>query len=68
MPLLVSKLIYTIVPGRAPFFIRPIARLLFDGLTKQMVDPRIKLHADYVRQNHRIHLLAVVSFVASKLD
>ena len=48
MPLLVNKLIFGIVPTRAPFLLRPILRSVFDGLDKAMISPRLKAHADYV--------------------
>lgn len=49
MPLLVNKLIFTIVPQRTPFFIRPIANMIFAGLMSKMVDPRLAEHLAFVR-------------------
>ncbi|KAG8734721.1 hypothetical protein FRC10_011497 [Ceratobasidium sp. 414] len=42
MPLLVNQLIFTVVPERAPFFIRPILNMVFGMLMSRMVYPRIK--------------------------
>ena len=46
---LVMKLIFTIVPKRAPFLIRPVASLILGGLTKQLVDPNIEKAAEVVK-------------------
>lgn len=49
MPLLVNKLIYTIVPQKLPMLIRPLANLVFGGLSSQFVDPGLKANARLVR-------------------
>ena len=48
MPLLVNKLIFTLVPKRTPFLLRPLANILFGALLSNMVEPRIKTHLDFV--------------------
>ncbi|KAG9125717.1 hypothetical protein FRC07_006484 [Ceratobasidium sp. 392] len=48
MPLLVNRLIFTIVPERAPFFIRPILNMVFGMLDSQMISPRIKANIKMV--------------------
>lgn len=48
MPILVLKYIFTLVPQKAPFFIRPIVNLIFGQLDKQMADPEIKKHSQLV--------------------
>ncbi|KAI5120884.1 hypothetical protein M0805_002984 [Coniferiporia weirii] len=48
MPLLVNKLIFTMVPQKVPFFIRPLANMLFGGLLKTLVDPRLKDHTKFI--------------------
>ncbi len=48
MPVLVNKLVFRIVPERAPFLLRPLLRGVFSMLTTRMVDPRLKLHATMV--------------------
>jgi len=41
MPLLVNKLIFSLIPARAPFFIRPLLWMVFGQLDKQMLMPQI---------------------------
>ncbi|KAH8097038.1 thioredoxin-like protein [Cristinia sonorae] len=51
MPLLVNSLIFTIVPQRAPFIIRPLVRPIFNMLLAQMVTPRLKEHAKMIEDH-----------------
>ncbi|KAI0711122.1 thioredoxin-like protein [Cerioporus squamosus] len=51
MPLLVNKLIFRIVPDRAPFLLRPLLRGVFGMLTSKMVDPRLKVHAKMIEDH-----------------
>ncbi|KAI0032597.1 thioredoxin-like protein [Vararia minispora EC-137] len=44
MPLVVNKFVFGIVPGRAPFLLRPLVRNVMNMLVSQMVDPRLKEH------------------------
>lgn len=46
MPLAVNKLVFSIVPGRSPFLIRPIVRTVFDQLTNRLVNPQLKRNLD----------------------
>lgn len=48
MPLMVNKLIFSLVPGQAPFLIRPLVSSIFSALTKNLLDPQLKNHVDYV--------------------
>lgn len=48
MPLAVNKLVFSIVPGRSPFLIRPIVRTVFDQLTNRLVNPQLKRNLDLV--------------------
>ena len=48
MPMLVNKLIFRIIPERAPFLLRPLLKGVFGAVAKQMLDPRLKIHADMV--------------------
>jgi glutathione S-transferase len=48
-PLLVNRLIFSIVPDRSPLLIRPIVRMVFNTLLAQMVDPRLQANATMVR-------------------
>lgn len=57
MPILVNKLIYSIVPSKLPFFIRPIGSGIFKMLTEMLCDKPLKTHAKLVR---RFQALAVV--------
>ncbi|HUW80326.1 MAG TPA: glutathione S-transferase [Acidocella sp.] len=49
MPPLVMKLILTAVPKspQLPFFLKPVARLLFGGVAKNYVDPQIAAHIEF---------------------
>ena len=48
MPLLVNKLIFTLIPQRAPWILRPILRFVFSSLSSQFLEPRLIIHANYV--------------------
>lgn len=48
MPLMVNKLIFTLVPSHAPFLIRPLVSSIFGALTKQTLDPELNKHMDYI--------------------
>jgi len=48
MPLLVNKLIFSLVPARAPFFIRPLLWMVFGQLDKQMLMPQIGKNRDMI--------------------
>jgi len=48
MPLLVNKLIFSLIPKRSPFLIRPIANVLFSGVTKAWLDPQLKTHQEFI--------------------
>ncbi|PPQ92140.1 hypothetical protein CVT25_007970 [Psilocybe cyanescens] len=44
MPVLVLKFIFTVVPKKSPFFIRPFLGFVFGQLDKQLVQPQIVKH------------------------
>lgn len=44
MPILQTKLIFAIIPDQVPFFIRPIARAISNGVSRQFLDPQIEDH------------------------
>src|SRR5450830_107295 len=48
MPLLLMKLIFGRLPTSVPTLIRPIARLICNGVLGRMVDPQLKRHLDYL--------------------
>ncbi len=47
MPPLLMKLIFTLIPRRAPALIRPLARMITAPILATMVDPQIKQHMAY---------------------
>lgn len=49
MPMLVNKLIFRIIPSRAPFFLRPLLNGVFSTVSSKLLDPRLKTHAKLVR-------------------
>ncbi|OYY02657.1 MAG: glutathione S-transferase, partial [Acidocella sp. 35-58-6] len=46
MPLLVMKLVFGAIPKspQLPWFIKPVARMITQGVTKSYLDPQIKTH------------------------
>ena len=49
MPLMVMKLIFQKIPqSPMPFFVKPIARMLMQGVQTAYLDPQIKTHLDYL--------------------
>lgn len=44
MPLLVMKLIFSKLPGQMPFFLRPVARLISNGVSAKLLDPQLATH------------------------
>lgn len=44
MPLLVMKLIFSRIPRQVPFFIRPMARMISDGVGRKLIDPQFSDH------------------------
>ncbi|KAL9936923.1 hypothetical protein V8E36_004158 [Tilletia maclaganii] len=51
MPTLVMKLIFSIIPNRAPFLIRPLVRSICSGVTSAMVDPDAKNKLGFVAEH-----------------
>jgi len=52
MPILIQKYIFTLVPQQSPFFIRPIASLIFGQLEKLLSAPEIKKNLAMVRSTY----------------
>ncbi|KAF8601468.1 thioredoxin-like protein [Ceratobasidium sp. AG-I] len=48
MPLLVNRLIFSIVPDRSPLLVRPIVRMVFNTLIAQMVEPRLQANSNMI--------------------
>lgn len=44
MPLLVMKLIFARIPGQVPFFIRPVAKMISQGVASKLIDPQLADH------------------------
>ena len=44
MPLLLMKLIFSRIPGRLPFFMRPVGRAIAAGANTTLLDPQIGSH------------------------
>ncbi len=44
MPLLVMKLIFSSLPSRMPFFLRPVARMISKGVGERLIDPQLADH------------------------
>lgn len=46
MPLLVMKLIFGMIPKQVPFFMKPFAKAISNGISGRMLDPQLKENAD----------------------
>jgi len=46
MPLLVMKLIFGMIPRQVPFFMKPFAKAISNGISGRMLDPQLKDNAD----------------------
>jgi glutathione S-transferase len=48
MPLLVNRFIYSLVPAKAPFFLRPLLKRVFATLDAQVVADPLTASLQYV--------------------
>lgn len=48
MPILVQRLIFTMIPERAPWLLRPLLRFVFGNVQNAVVLPRMKKHGQFV--------------------
>ncbi|KIJ35276.1 hypothetical protein M422DRAFT_180952 [Sphaerobolus stellatus SS14] len=48
MPILVNKLIFTIIPQKAPSLVRPLLKPVFGNLIKKLLNPELKANAELV--------------------
>lgn len=48
MPLLVMKLIFSVIPRRSPAIIRPIAKAIVANVEKNFLGPNLRTHLDYI--------------------
>ncbi len=44
---LLLKLVFGVLPDRAPFFVKPVVKAISAKAQKSFIDPQLKLHADY---------------------
>ncbi len=47
MPLLLLKLLFSRIPGQVPFFLRPVASMISQGVASKLVDPQLADHTAY---------------------
>ena len=47
MPPLLMKLVFGVLPERAPWFVKPIVKGISDTANKSFIDPQLKLHTGY---------------------
>lgn len=65
MPLLIISLILKRVDGRKmPFFVKPIAKKITDGVRASFLTPQLKLHLDHIEQ----HLSGKTWFVGETIS
>lgn len=50
MPLLVMSLVFSRIEQKAPFFIKPLARKIVNGVKTGFLNPQLKLHLDHIEQ------------------
>ncbi|KAF9456872.1 thioredoxin-like protein [Collybia nuda] len=60
MPLLIQKIIFGIVPKKAPFLVRPLVSIIFGQLEKMIIQPEYKRHYELIDA----HLNKVTSWFA----
>ncbi|PPR08256.1 hypothetical protein CVT24_001298 [Panaeolus cyanescens] len=51
MPLLTQYLMFTVIPTRAPFFLRPILKFVFNKVIETMLIPQIKTNFDMIESH-----------------
>ncbi|KAH9477877.1 Glutathione S-transferase 3 [Psilocybe cubensis] len=51
MPVLILKFIFTIVPKKSPFLIRPFLSFIFRQLDKQLAEPQITQHLKMIEEH-----------------
>ncbi|KAF9788595.1 thioredoxin-like protein [Thelephora terrestris] len=48
MPILLSKIIYRMIPERAPVLLKPFLWCIFDALSHRLVTPQLRTHREYI--------------------
>jgi len=51
MPILVNKMIFSIIPQKSPALIRPLLKPIFATLDKRMLEPEIKAHCAMIESH-----------------
>ncbi|KAJ3732575.1 thioredoxin-like protein [Lentinula guzmanii] len=51
MPILVQKLIFSLIPARSPWLIRWFLKIIFDELARKMVEPALKKNVDMIESH-----------------
>lgn len=59
MPLLLNKIVYRIIPERAPVLLKPFLSCVFDALSHRLVAPRLRTHREYVRASRSLDYRSV---------
>ncbi|GBQ88448.1 glutathione S-transferase [Acetobacter nitrogenifigens DSM 23921 = NBRC 105050] len=44
---LLLKLVFSMLPGRSPFLVKPVVRMIADKTSRSFIDPQIRLHMDF---------------------
>ena len=48
MPTLVMKLVFSLIPGKMPFFVRPIRNAIVSNVNSAFLDPDLKRKSDFI--------------------
>ena len=69
MPLLFMKLLFGLLPGRVPWFIRPVARMVSAGVDKGLLLPQIGNHFMFLESElHQREWFAGAEFTAADIQ
>jgi hypothetical protein len=48
MPILAFKLLFGMIPEKAPILLKAFLRGIFDALNRRMIYPRLRIHTEFV--------------------
>lgn len=48
MPILLNRIMYRMIPAKAPVFLKPFLWCVFDALSHGMITPRLRTHREYL--------------------
>jgi len=51
MPVLVNRLIFTLIPENSPWLLRPLLRFIFGKVQTGFIVPRMKMHAQFIEEH-----------------